>query len=140
MAARIGRHRGERPPEWLTVEEPLEIGAAVERCAHDYEFILLDCLTVWLSNLSWEYRDCAEAELQPAVCHEVARLAAAARETHVVAVTNELGCGLVPESPLGRRFRDLHGWMNQDAARAAGWVYHLVAGIAVPIKRPGGAL
>jgi adenosylcobinamide kinase/adenosylcobinamide-phosphate guanylyltransferase len=52
-------------------------------------------------------------------------------------VTNEVGCGLVPDTPLGRFFRDLQGRVNQEAARSADWVYHVVAGIAVPIKQPG---
>jgi adenosylcobinamide kinase/adenosylcobinamide-phosphate guanylyltransferase len=137
MAARIERHRHDRPAHWVTVEEPLEIAKAVERLSADREFILLDCLTVWLSNLSWEYRESATENLHQAAAKEVARLVAVAANSHLVLVTNELGCGLVPESPVGRLFRDLHGWMNQDVARSADWVYHLVAGIAVPIKRPG---
>jgi adenosylcobinamide kinase/adenosylcobinamide-phosphate guanylyltransferase len=137
MAERIERHRQDRPSHWVTVEEPLEIAQTVERLSADREFILLDCLTVWLSNLSWEHRDSAAEELHRAASQEVARLIPPAANTHLVLVTNELGCGLVPESPVGRLFRDVHGWMNQDVARAADWVYHLVAGIAVPIKRPG---
>lgn len=136
MAARIGQHRRARPAHWVTIEEPLEIASVVERHAVDCEFVLLDCLTIWLSNLSWMHRESDEANLSASVAQEVARLVAAARYTHVVAVTNELGCGLVPESPVGRLFRDLHGWMNQDVAREADWVYHLVAGIAIPIKQP----
>jgi adenosylcobinamide kinase/adenosylcobinamide-phosphate guanylyltransferase len=139
MAARIARHREERPAHWLTVEEPLEIGAALERCAPDCEVAVLDCLTVWLSNLSWEHRESGADCLREAAAREVARLARAAAGTHLVAVSNELGCGLVPESAVARMFRDVHGWMNQDVARAADQVYHVVAGIAVPIKQPGGA-
>ena len=137
MAERVARHRHDRPSHWVTVEEPLEIAKAVERLSADREFILLDCLTIWLSNLSWEHRESAAENLRQAASQEVARLIAGAANAHLVLVTNELGCGLVPESPVGRLFRDLHGWMNQDVARSADWVYHLVAGIAVPIKRPG---
>jgi adenosylcobinamide kinase / adenosylcobinamide-phosphate guanylyltransferase len=137
MAARVARHLAERPARWLTVEEPLEIANAVERHAANCEFILLDCLTIWLSNFSWEHRQMAEESLQKAASQELERAIAAATGTHLVVVSNELGCGLVPESQLGRRFRDLHGWLNQDVARSADWVYHLVAGIAVPIKQPG---
>lgn len=136
MAARIARHQAQRPAHWVTIEEALDIAGAAERCASDCRFILLDCLTVWLSNFFWEHRQSAEPELHAAASRELQRLLAAAAGRHLVIVTNELGCGLVPESPVGRSFRDIHGWLNQDAARAADWVYHLVAGIAVPIKQP----
>jgi adenosylcobinamide kinase / adenosylcobinamide-phosphate guanylyltransferase len=136
MAARIDRHRQSRPAHWMTVEEPLAIGSVVERHAPSCDFLLLDCLTVWLSNLCWEHRDCAEAAIHAAALHEIARVAAAATGSHVVLVTNEVGCGIVPESAVGRSFRDLHGWVNQEAARWADWVHHLVAGIPVAIKRP----
>ena len=63
---------------------------------------------------------------------------AASAASNVVLVTNEVGCGLVPESPVGRGFRDLQGWVNQEAARSADWVHHVVAGIPVAIKRPEG--
>jgi adenosylcobinamide kinase / adenosylcobinamide-phosphate guanylyltransferase len=132
MAARIARHRSERPPEWITVEEPLEIARAVERCADDCNFIVLDCLTLWLSNLFW---DRSGDQVHEAAMREVALLPQAAGSAHLAVVTNEVGCGLVPESPLGRSFRDVHGWMNQEAARAADSVYHVVAGIPVAIKK-----
>jgi adenosylcobinamide kinase/adenosylcobinamide-phosphate guanylyltransferase len=140
MAARIARHRQSRPASWETVEEPLEIGGAIERHSTSCDVILLDCLTLWLSNFCWEHRGDAEAEIQAGALREVARVAAACRvsgaSAHVVLVTNEIGCGLVPESAVGRSFRDLQGWVNQEAARSADWVHHLVAGIPVTIKRP----
>jgi len=139
MAERIAQHRRDRPPHWLTIEAPLEIAGAVERNAPHYELLVLDCLTIWLSNFSYEWRESPPAELRSAALNEVSRAIAAAGETHLVIVTNEVGCGLVPESPVGRLFRDLHGWVNQETARSADWVYHLVAGIAVAIKRPEGA-
>jgi adenosylcobinamide kinase/adenosylcobinamide-phosphate guanylyltransferase len=137
MAARIARHRAERPAHWVVIEEPLEIGSAVAKHAGDCDFLLLDCLTLWLSNFCWEHRDIPEAEIHTAALREVARVSAASAASHVVLVTNEVGCGLVPESLLGRFFRDLQGWVNQDAARSADWVYHVVAGIPVAIKQPG---
>jgi adenosylcobinamide kinase/adenosylcobinamide-phosphate guanylyltransferase len=138
MTARIARHRADRPPDWALIEEPLEIGSAMQRHAGEYDLILLDCLTLWLSNFCWEHREMPEPEIQAGASRELARIAeAAAGDCHVVLVTNEIGCGLVPESPLGRFFRDMQGWVNQDAARAADWVYHVVAGIPVAIKQPG---
>ena len=100
------------------------------------DLVLLDCLTIWLSNFCWEHREFAEADLQAAALLELKRVAEASQTSNVVLVTNEVGCGLVPESPVGRGFRDLQGWVNQEAARAADWVYHLVAGIPIAIKRP----
>jgi len=136
MAARIAHHRRERPAHWVTVEAPLAIAEAVEQLAAGWRFILLDCLTLWLSNFSWEHRGLAEEDLHCAASQEWERAIAAAMSAHLVVVTNELGCGLVPDSAVARRFRDLHGWLNQDVARRADFVYHLVAGIAVPIKQP----
>jgi adenosylcobinamide kinase / adenosylcobinamide-phosphate guanylyltransferase len=131
MAERIARHRADRPPSWLTIEEPIDIARAVERCAQDCDFIILDCLTLWLSNLFLEHSAEGAGETSR---REVAALAPAARNSHLALVTNELGYGLVPESALGRSFRDIHGWMNQEAARVADRVYHVVAGIPVAIK------
>jgi adenosylcobinamide kinase/adenosylcobinamide-phosphate guanylyltransferase len=140
MAERIRRHRSGRPAAWATVEEPLEIGKAVEQHVRVSDAILLDCLTLWLSNFCWEHREATDANLQSAASAEVARLAAAAGSGRVVAVTNEVGCGLVPETAVGRRFRDLQGWVNQEAAGLADRVYHVVAGIPVAIKPWGAGL
>ncbi len=138
MAARIAQHRQTRPAHWTTIEEPLEISSAIERHSADCDFLLLDCLTLWLSNFCWDHREIGEANIQAAAFQEVARVAAASAASKVVLVTNEVGCGLVPESPVGRSFRDLQGWVNQEAARSADWVYHVVAGIPAVIKRPEG--
>jgi adenosylcobinamide kinase/adenosylcobinamide-phosphate guanylyltransferase len=137
MAARIARHRAERPAHWITAEEPLEISDAAAALAQTRDFILLDCLTLWLSNFCWEHRAEGEPEVQAAALREAARLAGVAPRSDLVVVTNELGCGLVPESPVGRAFRDLQGWVNQDLARAADRVYLLVAGIPVTVKEMG---
>jgi adenosylcobinamide kinase / adenosylcobinamide-phosphate guanylyltransferase len=136
MEARIAEHRRGRPSHWCTVEAPLEIAAAVDRVRGQCDFLLLDCLTVWLSNFCWQHRDKPERDIETAALLEVARVAGTTAEGHVVLVSNEVGCGLVPESPLGRFFRDLQGRVNQEAARLADQVFHVVAGIAVPIKRP----
>jgi adenosylcobinamide kinase/adenosylcobinamide-phosphate guanylyltransferase len=138
MEARIARHREERPAHWATVEAPLDIGREVEAHSGRCDLLLLDCLTVWLSNFCWEHRERSEAELRAAAFGELTRVVAPSAAGNVVLVTNEVGCGLVPESPVGRQFRDLQGWVNQEAARAADWVYHVVAGIPVAIKRPEG--
>lgn len=134
MRARVARHRADRPPHWQTVEEPLRIADAAERCAADCELILLDCLTLWLSNLSFSRDGEPEDRLFAAAGVELERLAVVARRIDSVVVTNEVGSGVVPESALGRLFRDLQGRVNQDIARAADAVYHMVAGIPIAIK------
>jgi adenosylcobinamide kinase/adenosylcobinamide-phosphate guanylyltransferase len=136
MAERIAQHRLDRPAHWATIEAPVGIAEAVAQNAPHYEVLLLDCLTIWLSNYCFEHRELDRADLQSAALGELTRAMSAAAPTHLVLVTNEVGCGLVPESPVGRLFRDIHGWLNQEAARAADWVYHLVAGIPVIIKKP----
>jgi adenosylcobinamide kinase / adenosylcobinamide-phosphate guanylyltransferase len=137
MEERIARHRQSRPADWITVEEPLEIAMAVTASAAICDFVLLDCLTVWLSNLCWKMRDCPAAGIEAAAATELARLAAASMHSNIVLVSNEVGSGIVPDSPVGRLFRDLQGWVNQDAARAADRVYLVVAGIPVTIKPAG---
>lgn len=139
MAARIARHREERAAHWATVEAPLEIASAVEGAAREHDFVVLDCLTLWLSNLCWEHREADDASLESAARGEIAKLSGAAGTSDVVLVTNEVGCGLVPESTVARRFRDLQGWVNQEAAGAAERVYLVVAGIPVLIKPTGGS-
>ena len=138
MRRRIERHQQTRSPDWRTIEEALEIANAIESLSSDCDFILLDCLTLWLSNLCWEHRDSPGELVEATISKELSRLIAAATASHLIIVSNEVGGGLVPESAVGRRFRDLHGWMNQDVARAADCVYQLVAGIPIPVKRPGG--
>ncbi len=135
MAARVEQHRRDRPAHWLTVEEPLQIADAVERL-RDCDFILLDCLTLWLSNLYWKHRQVPEAAIESAALAQLARVAQASTPAHVVLVTNEVGCGLVPETPVGRFFRDLQGRANQAAARLASQVFQVVAGIPIVIKQP----
>ena len=135
MRRRIVRHQESRPSHWCTIEEPLSIADAIESRARDCDFILLDCLTLWLSNVCWEHRESPEEVLEAAVSKEAARLVRAAPASHLVIVSNEVGGGLVPESAVGRLFRDLQGWLNQDVARAADSVYQMVAGIPLQIKR-----
>lgn len=129
MAARIACHRGERPPEWTTVEAPLDIagslaGAPEEAC------VVLDCLTLWTSNaLEAGWSDEAVAE----VADETARLAAA-RTAPTVVVSNEVGLGVVPDTPLGRRYRDVHGRVNAIFAATAERACLVVAGRALELR------
>ncbi len=137
MVARIERHRADRPREWQTIEEPLAIGDAIGRAAGESDVIIVDCLTLWLSNLMFEYRDRAPAQIEEMARLEIERVAAAAARRHVIAVSNELGCGTVPETEVGRAFRDLQGFVNQRAAELADEVIFTVAGLPLYLKGKG---
>lgn len=134
MRARIARHQSDRPAAWSTIEEPLALAAALRRASTETEVILVDCLTVWLSNLCWDLRDHAAPEIERAALAEIDAIEAAARVCDVVLVSNEVGGGIVPDNPLARLFRDMQGLVNQRAAAAAQRVFLTVAGIAVRIK------
>ncbi|MDP3001158.1 MAG: bifunctional adenosylcobinamide kinase/adenosylcobinamide-phosphate guanylyltransferase [Bryobacterales bacterium] len=134
MRARVERHRVGRPASWTTIEEPPSPADAILRAPSEADFILVDCLTVWLGNLCWEYRDRPATEIESAALAEIDRIAAAATTRRVILVSNEVGAGIVPENPVGRLFRDLQGLVNQRAAVAADRVFHTVAGIPLRIK------
>ena len=134
MQARISRHRSDRPSQWTTFEEPLRIADLVYREALAFDAMLLDCLTLWLSNWCWEYRNQSVEQIESSVLAEIGRLSIVSQNVHLVAVSNEVGCGIVPQSQVARQFRDLQGMMNQNVAGKAQAVYHMVAGIPVLIK------
>ena len=128
MRARIAIHREERGTEFETLEEPLDLTRALKRTAGRFDAIIVDCLTLWLTNVMLDGTRDIDQETQ-------AMLAAAAENgALVLLVTNEVGCGIVPENPLARRFRDLAGRMNQAAASAADEVYWMVFGCPLKVK------
>ena len=110
---------------------------AVRRALPCADAILIDCLTVWLSNLMWEHRSCpvnaAEVSARSQI-EELAELAAKVPWPDLILVSNEVGGGLVPETEVGRRFRDLQGLVNQRCAALADRVFLTVAGIPIQIK------
>jgi len=134
MRRRVERHQAERSPNWITVEEPLALAHAVQARCGEASFLLIDCLTLWLSNFCWEHRETPEAELERLACAEVEALAASSRDRRMVIVSNEVGSGIVPDHALGRRFRDLQGFVNQRAAALADQVFLTVAGIPLQLK------
>ena len=168
MAARVTAHRAARPAAWQTVECPLEVPAAVRAAGSAAtgaesaapsgapHVILLDCVTLWVTNLlfsggalggseppedGYNYaKDILPAAEERAAAERVTAavtdLLAALDETGatLVAVTNEVGLGVVPEYPLARLYRDQLGWANQRLARSAGRVYLLVSGFALDVK------
>ncbi len=130
MAARIARHRAERPSAWRTIEESLDVPAACRRAAAAHDLIVVDCVTVWVANLM-ERGDDDAAVL--AAADDLAKLARE-RVASIVLVSNEVGEGVHPPSALGRRFRDLLGSVNQRLAAAADRVILMVAGLPMTVK------
>jgi adenosylcobinamide kinase/adenosylcobinamide-phosphate guanylyltransferase len=135
MAARIEQHRADRPSSWPTIEESLDLAAAVERSAHLAEVILIDCITLWLSNLFWKHRNGTPRHVEDEARAALQRIAAVSRQCHIILVSNELGCGTVPEPAVTRSFRDTQGLVNQWAAEAADEVILTVAGLPLYLKR-----
>jgi adenosylcobinamide kinase/adenosylcobinamide-phosphate guanylyltransferase len=136
MAVRIARHRASRPASWRTIEEPVALSSALDRAAKDADTIVVDCLTIWLSNLFWNHRDAAGPiqQVENVARAQLQRIAIAARACHVILVSNELGSGTVPEPALTRAFRDTQGLVNQWAAEAADEVILTVAGLPLYLK------
>lgn len=126
--ARIALHRAERGAEFTTFEEPLAVAAVISEQAPRFDAIVVDCLTLWLSNLM----HAAPGEID----EHCGRLVNAARSSSAPAilVTNEVGCGIVPANALAREFRDRAGKLNQQAAEAAVEVYWMVFGIPLKVK------
>ena len=123
MAARIARHRARRGPCWTTVEAPCRLPEAL-RQASDMP-VLADCLTLWLSNALAAGREPDTGALLEAL---------ASRSRQTVLVSNETGMGLVPSTPLGRRFREAQGRLNQEVARIADRVVFVAAGLPLMLK------
>ena len=128
MRERIARHREARNAAWTTVEEPVEIEAALAS-APDGDLLIVDCLTLWVSNLFM--RGCDAATIEDRAVG--AAFAASARTAPTVVVTNEVGGGIVPADPATRAYRDTLGTVNMVFARAARRAFVVVAGRAVPL-------
>jgi adenosylcobinamide kinase/adenosylcobinamide-phosphate guanylyltransferase len=135
MRERIARHRASRPASWSTIEEPVELAATVEKASRDCGVILVDCLTIWLSNLFWEHRERSARHMEEVAQTEVNRIAALSQRCDIVLVSNEVGSGVVPEHALARAFRDTQGLVNQWAAEVADEVILTVAGLPLYLKK-----
>lgn len=130
MAQRVENHKKMRGPEWKTVEEPIEIVDKINEYGDKVEVILLDCITLWLSNLLM--RQISDAK----IADEVDRFIRTIRQNQssFIIVSNEVGMGIVPADSLGRRFRDLQGMANQKIAEAAETVVLMISGIPMILK------
>lgn len=133
LGERIERHRHERPRGWQTIEAPLDLSAPVE-ATEPGATVLVDCVTVWLSNFMWEHRALDATARQDAVLVRARQFAQMACGRHVVAVSNEVGSGIVPDNKVAREFRDLQGLVNQTLAREAARVVLVIAGLPLVLK------
>lgn len=128
MRLRIEKHKEERGTDWITHEEPLLISTLLQNIRDSYPVILVDCLTLWVSNIMHAGLDFND---------EAARLVDIISQKHpalIYIVSNEVGMGLVPDTELGREYRDNIGLLNRKVAEAATDVYFMAAGIPMKIK------
>lgn len=130
MESRIARHRAERP-DWPTVEEPHDLSPTIRSATAD-TMVIVDCITLWVSNLMWRGDSDVDVEAT------ARRLAGDARDSraHIVLVTNEVGLGVHPETELGRRYRDLLGHVNQILVAKAHRALFMVSGRALLLQDP----
>ena len=141
MARRIAAHRGSRPAEWDTLEEPRSLPEAIRRKAAGadsaYDTIIVDCLTIWVSNLLLLHEGNADAEAR--IVEAAGKLldVRASSDASWIVVTNEVGLGVVPSSSLGRTYRDALGRVNSLVASRADKVYLMAAGLALDLKALG---
>jgi adenosylcobinamide kinase/adenosylcobinamide-phosphate guanylyltransferase len=128
MRAKIARHREDRPKEWVTVEEPLELAKTLVEHELDCDVIVVDCLTLFAANLLEAEGDGVDARVE-VLCRALQTV-----QCSVVLVSNEVGSGVVPAYPVGVRFQDLLGEINQKIARIADDVVLMVAGLPLALK------
>jgi len=127
MRDRITRHQEQRGAEWTTHEAPVDIVGVLQKLDDPENVILIDCLTLWLTNLMME-----QADIEMAFAHLEAALAAA--QAKLILVSNEVGLGIVPENRMAREFRDHAGRLHQRVAAVAGEVYFVAAGLPLKMK------
>jgi adenosylcobinamide kinase / adenosylcobinamide-phosphate guanylyltransferase len=134
MLARITRHRADRPSAWITIEEPEDVPAVVRTASPLEAPVVVECATLWLSNLFEREARTPRRKQQDIMMTAVRELAEASRLRDVIVVSNEVGAGIVPSTRVGRRFRDLQGWANQILAEEATHVAFVVAGLPIVLK------
>jgi adenosylcobinamide kinase/adenosylcobinamide-phosphate guanylyltransferase len=141
MARRIAHHRARRPAEWACVEAPLELATALQAHAARNACLIVDCLTLWLTNLFFAGRTAAQAEAGESLdCALLAGETGALIEAlprlpgRILLVSNEVGCGIVPMQPLARTFADEQGRLNQRVAAVCARVTLVAAGLPLELK------
>ena len=133
MKHRIARHKSSRPESWRTIEEQMDIAGALRRNSAHSDAIIIDCITIWLSNLLMHNEKLSEQEMTMGIDRLID--AYEQGEATYIIVSGEVGMGIVPEHPLGRVFRDYLGLANQRLAAKADRVVLMVAGIPVDVKK-----
>ncbi len=144
MKDRIARHRSQRNPAWKTVECYRDLAPSLRYDLSDYGYVLLDCVTIMVSNfmvldagVDWDSAGIDAADrIEQVIMKEISAFLDMARDFHgkTLIVSNELGMGIVPPTPLGRYYRDIAGKMNQVIAGVADEVYLMVSGVPMKIK------
>ncbi|AHF07148.1 bifunctional adenosylcobinamide kinase/adenosylcobinamide-phosphate guanylyltransferase [Desulfitobacterium metallireducens] len=148
MAWRVQKHQQQRPSNWELIEEPFDIPSVLEGIRSENAVILLDCVTIWLSNLMLKslssssdshYPDTLTPEAEEKILDQVRKAATLAQEItpQVIMVTNEVGQGIVPDNPMSRSYRDLAGRGNQLLAHKADKVFWVVSGYPLEVKQSG---
>ena len=132
MADRISKHKSSRPEDWITFEEPIDITSVIVK-AQNYKVIIVDCLTILVSNLMLDNNFINNDN---EIFSRIVKLSEVSKKFDgtIIIVSNEVGMGIVPDNPLARRFRDLAGRANQIIAESAHEVYVCFSGIPVKIK------
>ena len=133
MAERIQAHKNNRPADWDTLEEPLNLAAALGPLLNDYDTVLVDCLTLWVSNLLLRDEDASVPKDIPTLAQELLALYQG-RQASWIVVSNEVGLGVVPPTEMGRAYADELGRVNQMVAAEADAVYYMVAGLSLNLK------
>jgi adenosylcobinamide kinase/adenosylcobinamide-phosphate guanylyltransferase len=129
MRERIAQHQVQRGAHWVTYEEPLNLVERLASIDGPQDFILVDCLTLWLTNLMLAERDC-DAAVQKFAAHLQTTV------SRIVIVSNEVGLGIVPDNKLARAFRDIQGLANRRVAEVANSVVFMAAGLPMLLKGP----
>ena len=135
MCERVKKHRERRDADWQTVEEPYLLSQALEGCDGKYQAIMVDCITLWLSNLLFRHEKYGN-DIEARIFEDVRSLETTLQGmvTPVIMVSNEVGMGIVPENRLARLFRDIAGKTNQSLAAAADEVHVVISGIPLKLK------
>ncbi|MFH1868721.1 MAG: bifunctional adenosylcobinamide kinase/adenosylcobinamide-phosphate guanylyltransferase [Candidatus Omnitrophota bacterium] len=131
MKQRIEKHKKSRPLSWKTYEEPRELPQLIEKIAKKHKVIIIDCLTIFISNLLLSSK--SEKRIYGSI-NKVLDMAGSCKSTLII-VSNEVGLGIVPENKMARRFRDIAGNVNKIVAKRADQVFLMTAGIPVNIKK-----